>query len=158
MTLHRRFKPILPLTAKMKVKGGIHSVEAIRRADKSLEAMREDCLASIDGILDRLDVQARLQRSSPTDIELLYRSSSDILDLCGPAGQVGLENAARSLCDYLDRIAEGEPLDLRGVNVHVAAMRMLHRTQASNAERAAVLEGLSQLTTLQARPAPGGLQ
>jgi hypothetical protein len=158
MTLHRRFKPVLPLTAKMRVKGGVHSVEAIRRADKSLAAMREDCLASIDGILDQLDVQARLQQPSPTDIEGLYRSSSDILDLCGPADQAGLENAARSLCDYLDRIAEGEHLDPRGVNVHVAAMRMLHRTPASAAERAAVLEGLAQLTTSQARPASEGLQ
>jgi hypothetical protein len=158
MTLHRRFKPVLPLTAKMRVKGGIHSGEAIRRADTSLRAMREGCLASIDALLDRLDVLAKPAQQSAAGIEQLYRSSSDILDLCGPAGQVGLDAAARSLCDYLDRIAEGERLDLRGVNVHVSAMRMLHRTPASGAERSAVLAGLGQLTALQARPATGGVQ
>lgn len=158
MTLYRRFKPNLPLTAKMRVKGGIHSGEAIRRAETSLGEMREGCLASIDAILDRLDVMARATQQSSAGIEDLYQSGSDILDLCGPAGQVGLDTAARSLCDYLDRIAEGEHLDLRGVNVHISAMRMLHRTQASGAERAAVLAGLGQLTALQARPATGGVQ
>lgn len=142
----------------MRAKGGIHAGVAIRQAEKSLGEMREGCLTSIDAILDRLDVMARAPQQSPAGIEDLYRSGSDILDLCGPAGQVGLDAAARSLCDYLDRIAEGERLDLRGVNVHISAMRMLHRTQASKAERAAVLAGLGQLTALQARPATGGVQ
>lgn len=151
MTLHRRFKPILSLTAKMKVKGGIHAGEALRRADASLGEMREGALSSIDVILDSLDVMARPKQQTTAGIEEMYRSCTGILDLCGPTGQVGLDTAARSLCDYLDRIAEGEQLDLRGINVHVSAMRMLHRTQASDAERAAVLSGLDQLTNLQSR-------
>lgn len=119
MTLHRRFKPNLSLTAKMKVKGGIHAREALKRADTSLGEMREGALSSIDAILDSLDVMARQKKQTPAAIEEMYRSCTSILDLCGPAGQVGLDTAARSLCDYLDRIAEGEQLDLRGISVHV---------------------------------------
>jgi hypothetical protein len=145
MTLHRRFKPNLSLTAKMRAPGGIYAREALRRAAVAMDGMRAQCLAGIDRILEQMESWTASSPSGQTD-DAIYRLSGDVVDLCGPAAQEGLEVAARSLCDYLDRRAEGEALDPRGIQVHLAAMRLLHRSSAGPVEREAVLDGLARLT------------
>lgn len=146
--MFRRFRPNLSLTAKMKQPGGMHAGEAIRRADATLETLQEGCLTGIDEALDKIEAMIAAGRASTPDLHGMYVASANVIDLCGGVAQGGLETAARSLCDYLDRLEEGERLDHRGIDVHVASMRLLHRTGASPAERQVVLDGLAQVSSL----------
>lgn len=146
--MFRRFRPSLSLSAKMKLPGGMHAGEAIRRADETLLTLQETCLTGIDDALNRMEELIAAGKTSQMDLEGMYSVASSVIDLCGGVAQGGLETAARSLCDYVDRIGEGERLDQRGVAVHVASMRLLHRTAATPAERQVVLDGLEQLSSL----------
>lgn len=145
MSTFRRFKPKLALTKMMKEAGGMYAVEALRRADENLGELREGCLVNIDDVLDRLDAMAKAGIDTGPDFETAYGLSSQIIGLSGGAPELKLEEAARSLCDYLDRLAEGERLDLRGIGVHVSALRLLHRSPAGPQERRTILDGLAQV-------------
>ncbi|MDO9247144.1 MAG: hypothetical protein Q7U11_11815, partial [Phenylobacterium sp.] len=47
--------------------------------------------------------------------------------------------------ELLDRAGEAGRRDDRGVKVHLASLRLLHRTDADEATRKAILAGLAQV-------------
>jgi len=148
MSAVRKFRPKLALTEMMKKAGDISASEALRRAGQALHAMEEECLGGVDAALDALDAQVK---TGALDVEEMYRLSSDIVGLCGGLSTAeGLDVAARSLCDYLDRVGEGETLDVRVVAVHNASMRLLHRSTAESAARKEILDGLAKVVARQA--------
>lgn len=148
MSAVRKFRPKLALTEMMKKAGDISAGEALRRAGVALSAMEEECLGGVDVALDALDAQFK---SGQVDVETMYKESSDIVGLCGGLSTAeGLDEAARSLCDYLDRVGEGEPMDLRVIGVHIASMRLLHRSAAESEARKEVLDGLARVVARQA--------
>lgn len=142
MSVVRKFRPQLALTEMMRKSGDISAREALKRADTALHEMEEACLGGVDVAMEELESQ--LKSSSP-DIERMYKLSSDVVGLCGGLSAIGLDDAARSLCDYLDRVGEGEPLDHRVAAVHVASMRLLHRSDAPREARQEVLDGLAKV-------------
>lgn len=142
MSVVRRFKPKLALTEMMKKTGDISAREALRRAGEALHDLEEGCLGGVDLALEELESQ--LKAAQP-DIERMYTLSSDIVGLCGGLSAEGLDVAARSLCDYLDRVGEGEPFDGRIGAVHVASLRLLHRSDAPSKARAEILDGLAKV-------------
>jgi hypothetical protein len=152
MSVVRKFRPKLNLTKLMKSPGGMYVNEALKRADQALEAMQEECLSGVDEALDKMEALRKGAPGAALDIETMYTLSSSVIDLCGGITQTGLETAGRSLCDYLDRLGEGERLDLRGVDVHIASMRLLHRSPAPPEARKAILDGLAQVVALQSKP------
>lgn len=142
MSVVRRFKPKLALTEMMKKTGDISAREALTRADTALHEMEEVCLGEVDIAMEELESQ--LKTGAP-DTERMYKLSSDVVGLCGGLSAIGLDEAARSLCDYLDRVGEGEPLDHRVAAVHVASMRLLHRSDAPREARQEILDGLAKV-------------
>lgn len=142
MSVVRRFKPKLALTEMMKKTGDISAREALKRAGTALHELEEGCLTEVDDALAELERQLK---TSPPDIERMYKLSSDVVGLCGGLSAEGLDVAARSLCDYLDRVGEGEPLDVRVATVHVASMGLLHRSDAPREARHEILEGLAKV-------------
>lgn len=153
MSVVRKFRPKLALTALMKAPGGMYANEALKRADVALDGLKDQCLDGIDVALDQMEGLRKVSSDGKFDIETMYALSGGVIDLCGGASQGGLETAARSLCDYLDRLGEGEKLDLRGIDVHISSMRLLHRSPAPPEARQAILEGLAQVVARQAKRA-----
>jgi len=142
MSAVRKFRPKLALTAMMKKAGDISASEALRRADEALHAMEDVCLNAVDVELAGLEQELR---TAPQPLEQMYKRGSDIIGLCGGLSAEGLDVAAHSLCDYIDRVLEGEALDVRILGVHVASMRLLHRSQADSAARQEILAGLAKV-------------
>jgi hypothetical protein len=143
MSVVRKFRPKLALTEMMRTAGDISAREALQRASTSLQAMEEECLTGVDEALE--DLETQLKAAAP-DIELMYRRSSDVVGLCGGLSAEGLDVAARSLCDYLDWVEEeGRALDSRVTGVHVASMRLLHRSPAPSEARQEILAGLAKV-------------
>ncbi|MFN3522456.1 MAG: hypothetical protein ACK4YQ_09420 [Phenylobacterium sp.] len=148
MSVVRKFRPKLALTEMMKTVGDISAREALRRAGTALQAMEEDCLNGVDAALESLEAQ--LKAAQP-DTERMYGLASDVVGLCGGLSAHGLDMAAKSLCDYLDRVGEGEALDQRIAAVHVASMRLLHRSAAPREAREEILDGLAKVVARHAR-------
>lgn len=151
MSVVRKYRPKLNLTALMKKPGGMYANEALKRASEALEAMQDECLNGVDDALEKMEALRKGVADKGLDIETMYALSASVIDLCGGVAEEGLETAARSLCDYLDRIGEGERLDLRGVDVHIASMRLLHRSPAPPEARLAILDGLAKVVALQSK-------
>ena len=129
----------------MAQKGGIYVGEALKRADATLETLREPSLV---GIGHHIAAQEALQASSadgPARIEGLYARAADIVSLCGAERNEAVEIAARSLCDLLDEAGALTPTVQAGVKVHVASIKLLHRADANSAMQDIILQGLASV-------------
>ncbi|WP_374570138.1 hypothetical protein [Phenylobacterium sp.] len=152
MSVVRKFLPKTALTKMMKEAGDISASEALRRADVALGELEAGCLDAVDQALDALETSAK---SAQPDLDAMYKHSADIVGLCGAFPAEGLDEAARSLCDYLDLVSEGEPHDLRVTGVHIASMRLLHRSDAPSEVRRQIVEGLAQAAARHHQPSKG---
>ena len=61
-----------------------------------------------------------------------------------------------TLCALVGRADEAGRRDDRGVKVHLASLRLLHRSEADEATRKAILAGLSQVVDRYERDAKAG--
>ena len=64
-----------------------------------------------------------------------------------------LAQAARSLCDLIDRASETGKINPMSVQVHLASMKLLHRSEAGPDERAQIIKGLALVVEKQERQA-----
>ncbi|WP_426030425.1 hypothetical protein [Caulobacter sp. DWP3-1-3b2] len=145
----------------MAQKGGIYVGEALKRADATLETLREPSLVGIGH-----HIAARGGRrgppapgaarggggprgppppDGPARIEGLYARAADIVSLCGAERNEAVEIAARSLCDLLDEAGALTPTVQAGVKVHVASIKLLHRADANSAMQDIILQGLASV-------------
>ena len=143
MIVVKKFGPTA-LGTKMRARGGIHVGEALKRAEQAVRDQREGCLAEIDRAL------ARLSEPGLKNPEI-YNEASNIVSMC-VGDDEALAMAARSLCDQLDAGEADASVDRRAVEVHLAALRTLHRTVADAETQRAVLAGLRRLSGLRQPP------
>jgi hypothetical protein len=133
----------------MAEKGGIYVAEALKRAEATLETLREPSLSGIDGYIAAMDELLAGQADSPTLVEDLYARAADVLSLSGAERNQAVEVAARSLCALLDEAPGLTPSLLAGARVHVASIRLLHRTADDPAVQGPILQGLAALVAKQ---------
>lgn len=146
------------LAQLMTQKGGIYVSEALRRADAALEVLREPSLQGIDSQIAALDALLAAEVDAAARAKGLYDRAADIISLSGAERNEAVQVAARSLCDLLDEFLDGADVlpasALAGVQVHVAAIKLLHRTPADPAVHAPILRGLASLLDKQRSGAP----
>jgi hypothetical protein len=136
---------------------GVSYREAMEAAGANLEAMRDELLASLDANLARIEeiwTDATLAQNQPLQSEM-YERSNFIAGLAGHCGLTELGQAAFSLCELLDRFITGARWSQRAIMVHMDALKLLRTldVDASEAVRAAVVEGLRQVAERVIRPA-----
>ncbi|MFD3263028.1 hypothetical protein [Phenylobacterium ferrooxidans] len=142
MSVVRKFHVTPRLANLIKAPGGLYVPEALKRGAAAMEESRESCLSEIDAALAAMDAMAATPGFDP---EAMYDRSAGLISFCGPFADDSLATAARSLCELLDRAGEAGRRDDRGVKVHLASLRLLHRTEADEATRKAILAGLAQV-------------
>jgi hypothetical protein len=137
------------LAQLMAEKGGIYVAEALKRADAALEVLREPSLLGIDGHIAALDALLASGADAPALCEGLYSRAADIISLSGAERHEAVQVAARSLCELLDEVMDATeglpPSALAGVKVHLASIKLLHRTPDDPAVHGPILRGLASL-------------
>lgn len=142
MSVVRKFHVTPRLVQLIKAPGGLYVPEALKRGAAAMEESRETCLSEVDEALATMDAMAA---TPGFDAEAMYEQSARLISFCGAFDNDSLATAARSLCELLDRAGEAGRRDDRGVQVHLASLRLLHRTEADEATRKVILKGLAQV-------------
>ncbi len=138
-----RMKP--RLGQLMTQKGGMYVVDALKRADATLEVLREPSLVGIDDYITALDTLLTSGLKDSAVIEGLYARAGDIISLSGAERSEAVQIAARSLCDLLDEVDELTPSVLAGIKVYVASIKLLHRAPDNPTLQQPILQGLASV-------------
>ena len=141
MSVVRRFYPEARLKQVLAEPGGITVSQAVERANRGIESVRESCLTAIDDKLTSITTHSRSDdRGAGAEI---YRFANEIYAEAGVFGLTELSQAAHSLCQLMSN-ADEERLPREAVLVHIDSMRALRRPDVAGdqAARAAVLKGL----------------
>jgi hypothetical protein len=129
----------------MTQKGGMYVAEALKRADATMETLREPSLSGIDDYITSLDTLLTSGLDGTALIERLYVRASDIVSLSGAEHNEAVQIAARSLCDLLDEAHGLTPSVLAGIKVYIASIRLLHRAPDNPALQEPILQGLASV-------------
>lgn len=129
----------------MTQKGGMYVAEALKRADATMETLREPSLTGIDDYITALDVLLTSGLDGAALIESLYARAADIVSLSGAEHNEAVQIAARSLCDLLDEASGLTPSVLAGIKVYIASIRLLHRAPDSPTLQEPILKGLASV-------------
>jgi len=138
-----RMKP--RLGQLMSQKGGIYVAEALKRADATMETLREPSLTGIDDYLTALDALLASDLDEAAVMEGLYARAGDIVSLSGAEHNEAVQIAARSLCDLLDEAHGLTPSVLAGIKVYIASIKLLHRAPDDAALHEPILQGLASV-------------
>lgn len=127
--------------------GGMYVAEALKRADATLETLREPSLTGIDELIVALEalLAAEVEAEPAARIESLYQLAANIVGLCGAERNAAVQVAARSLCELLDEADGLTPSTLAGIKVHVASIKLLHRAPDNPALQGPILQGLASV-------------
>ena len=129
----------------MAQKGGMYVAEALKRADATLETLREPSLTGIDDYIAALDTLLASDAEPRAKVEGLYTRAADIVSLCGAERNDAVQVAARSLCDLLDEADDMSPAVLAGVKVHISSIKLLHRAGSDPTTHGIILQGLASV-------------
>ena len=138
-----RMKP--RLGQLMTQKGGMYVAEALKRADATMEVLREPSLTGIDDYITALDNLLIASIDDALRLEKLYARASDIVSLSGAERSEAVQIAARSLCDLLDEASGLTPSVLAGIKVHIASIKLLHRAPDNPTLQQPILQGLASV-------------
>ena len=125
--------------------GGMYVAEALKRADATLETLREPSLTGIDGYIAALDALLVSDLGETALVAGLYDRAADIVSLSGAERNEAVQIAARSLCDLLDEADGLSPTVLAGVKVHIASIKLLHRADSDPTTHEIILQGLASV-------------
>jgi len=144
MTVVRKFYPNVRLKSMVGGPDGVRCEELIDRATENLEEIRDNCLAGIDNLIER--IHALVQSWDQSRLEDCHVLANEIFALAGTLSLDELSKAAYSLCSLLDSF-ERKAIPVAAIRVHVDTMRALRRREiASNRHlRTATLAELTSL-------------
>jgi hypothetical protein len=122
------FRPKNRLTKLVSLPGGIPRGEAIARADRRIESLREASLAAIGEKIQALESQLARATKCSLDadaMQAMSRLSDGVITLSGTFGHEFLNATARSLCDLIATMLSRGLTDAKPIEVHVQSMRLL---------------------------------
>jgi len=138
-----RMKP--RLGQLMKQAGGMYVAEALKRADATMETLREPSLLGIDDYITAMDALLTSGQAEAIVMEGLYARAGDIVSLSGAERNEAVQVAARSLCDLLDEAEGLTPSIVAGIKVYIASIKLLHRAPDNPELQQPVLQGLASV-------------
>jgi hypothetical protein len=134
----------LALTKQIKTPGGIGVSAAIMRANKAVEGMRDKLLETVDSHIAEAEAAMAGIDGTPESLARLYEAADQIVAIAGACNLDGVVEAALGLCDLVDWLQQEGKVENRGLEVHVAAFKLL-RASAEPAANDPVLAGLKKV-------------
>jgi hypothetical protein len=149
MTRPTHTQPKNPLADLIGQPGGITVGEALARAGKRLEDLKEPALQRIDLALAELRATLEGRSHAPSDEALArgYALANAIVGMSGPAQKKALSKGAYQFCDLIEIVRNGGRWTQSAMDVHLGALvglRAIEDTDEAGAE--AVLAGLRAVT------------
>ena len=142
MSTVRKFRVKTRLASMIREPGGIHVSEALKRGEEVIASQTDVCLEQIDLCIARIEAMFKEPDHDP---EEMYRLSTDIVTLCAVLPDPALAEVARSLCELIDQASESGRRKPQAVQVHIASMKLLHRTGLDAAASQEILESLNRM-------------
>lgn len=133
--------------------GGISARMAVKQADAALNELRPSLVEAIDEHLAEIErrfgVSAASRASEP--LADLYTLGVDVIDVCDGLPGSGVDEAAKALCDLVDRSLSRDVTNWEAIDVHLRALHLLraHGLSFSAEQKESVLVGLKQVTIKQ---------
>ena len=129
--------------------GGIGRDEAVEEAQKLIEELREDCEKAVPVEITRLEQMVAAVGSEITARQLaeIVDQVDPLLTLSGTFGSETLDAVVKRFCDLCVGMLEKGITTTAPLAVHLGAMRLVFKTELSEAENAAVLGELSRIHT-----------
>ncbi len=122
--------------------GGLTAAEALGRADRYLEAVREKSVSALDGMIETV---AQIAASKDlTKLATVKTNANENFSLAGTFQLKEPSEAANSLHELLIYGPQGEATSWSSIGVHVDALRSLRRPEMNGDQsgRMAVVQGL----------------
>lgn len=138
----RKFRVKTRLSSMIKEPGGIHVSEALKRGEAVIASQTEVCLDQIDVCIARIEALFADPKGDP---EEMYRLASDIVTLCAVMPYPALAEVARSLCELIDQEGETGRRNPQAIQVHIASIKLLHRTGLDAAGSQQILDSLNAM-------------
>lgn len=151
----RRVKVENRLAKLIDLPGGLTLADALTRADRNLDKVKDGYLETIDARIAEIEGLAAGGRPPAATVERLYAASNEMVATAGVFGLTELGQAAYSFCELIDRLRTADTWSAEAVAVHVNAMKLLRHPQAAESHGGAdaVVEGLRKVTD-RAAPKP----
>ncbi len=144
MSVVRRFFPEVRLKQLLASNNGIRADEALVRAGRNLDEIREACLLGVDAKIERLVELSAVGGEEASD--QCYEAANEIFAEAGVFGLSELSAVAHSLCSLLS-VTERAKVPAAAIKVHADAMRALRSPSVAQHQkvRQAVLSELQTL-------------
>lgn len=142
MSTVRKFRVKTRLASMIREPGGIHVSEALKRGEEVIASQMDICLDQIDTCIARIETMFSDPQHDP---EEMYRLSTDIVTLCAVLPGPALADVARSLCELIDQASETGRRNPQAVQVHIASMKLLHRTGLDPQASQEILDSLNKM-------------
>jgi len=137
------------LSKAVSTSGGATIGEALERARRAVEEVRDEVMVALDAKIAEIDTVTMPANfdGSATTMARVYTLANEILSEAGAFGLMELSEAGRSLCELTANWRDGG-IDAQPVRVHVTAMKSLRRADiaSDSSLRTAVVEGLRAVT------------
>lgn len=142
MTKVRKFRVKTRLSAMIKEPGGIHVSEALRRGEAVIASRADDYLNEIDVCIASIEANFADPKGDP---EEMYRLATNIVTLCAVLPDPALSEVGRSLCEPIDQSGETGRRNPQAIQVHIASMKLLHRTGLDLKASQEILDSLRKM-------------
>jgi hypothetical protein len=129
--------------------GGISRDDAVAEAQKLIEVLRDDCEKAVPVEITRLEQMVAAAGSQITARQLaeIIDQVDPLLTLSGTFGSDTLDAVVKRFCDLCVGMLEKGITTTAPLDVHLRAMRLVFKTELSEAENTAVLGELSRIHT-----------
>ena len=143
----------LAISKQIRAPGGIGVSMAIMRANKAVEGMRDKLLETVDSHIAEAEAAMAGIDGTPESLTRLYDAADQIVAIAGACNLDGVVEAALGLCDLVDWLQQQGKVENRGLQVHVAAFKLL-RASAEPTANDPVLAGLKKVRERYLAPPP----
>lgn len=142
MTKVRKFRVKTRLSSMITEPGGIHVSEALKRGEAVIASRVDDYLNEIDVCIAGIEANFANPKGDP---EEMYRLATNIVTLCAVLPDPALSEVARSLCELIDQTGETGRRNPQAIQVHIASMKLLHRTGLDLKASQEILDSLRKM-------------
>ena len=127
--------------------GGVSREEAVHEAQMLIEELREDCEKAVPVEITRLEslVTAAGARISSEELGAILDQVDPLLTLSGTFGSEPLDAVVKKFCDLVFGMKDKGISTTAPLKVHLSAMRLVFKSDMSDADAVAILAELSRI-------------
>ena len=127
--------------------GGKMLSDMLRRAERRVEALRGDCLASLERQVDQLRICAERAGGDRATLTEIYAIANEVFAVTATFGPPVASQAAFALCELIDHFREAGAVAWPAIEVHVKGLKLLIDDRMEPEAAEVVLAGLLRVRT-----------